>query len=228
MKNLCYIVILSLGIASCSSLKNLLVEPTALETINAVKSILNSSAAKSISTLKMLQKGEEGLPEELKPVLATLKTLGLEDQIGKIEKAVASASAVAAEESEGIIRDAVQEVKFKDAVAIVTGGENAATNALKGIMYKTVKNRYSEKLDAELAKQDVTKYWPMAVSAYNLFSKNKVEADMSDFLAERAVDAIFLGMEKEEAILRGDYNKLGSAVVTKVFDYYKNNKNKTS
>lgn len=225
MKNLCYVVILSLGIASCSGLKNLLVEPTALETINAVKSILNSSATKSISALKMLQKGEEGLPDELKPVLATLKTLGLEDQIGKIEKAVASASAVAAEESEGIIRDAVKEVKFKDAVAIVTGGENAATSALKGIMYKTVKNRYSEKLDSELAKQDVTKYWPMAVSAYNLFSKDKVEANMSDFLAERAVDAIFLGMEKEEAILRGDYNKLGNAVVTKVFDYYKNNKN---
>lgn len=205
----------------------MLVEPTALETINAVKSLLNSSASKSISALKKLQMGEEGLPDELKPVLATLKTLGLEDQIDDIEKAVTSASAVAAEESEGIIRDAVNEVKFKDAVAIVTGGENAASNALKGIMYKTIKNRYSEKIDAELSKQDVTKYWPMAVSAYNLFSKDKVEADMSDFLAERAVDAVFLGMENEEKILRADYSQMG-AVVTKVFDYYNNNKDKTS
>lgn len=226
MKNICYIVILSMGITSCAGLQNLLVEPSALETINAIKSVLNSSASKAISTLKTLQGGEDSLPDELKPVLATLKTLGLADEIGKVEKAVESASKVAAAESEAIVRDAIKEVKFKDAVAIATGGENAATQALKGIMYKTVKNRYSETLDAELAKHDVVKYWPMATSAYNLFAKNKVEGSLSDYASERAVDAIFLGMAKQEAIIRGDYNKLGNAVVTKVFDYY--TKNKTS
>lgn len=227
MKTICYLVLFSFGIASCSSLQGLLVEPTALETITAVKSILNGSASKAISTLKTLQNGEESLPDELKPVLATLKTLGLEDEIGKVEKAVASASAVAAAESEAIIKDAVKEVKFKDAVAIATGGKNAATNALKGVMYKTVKKRYSEKLDSELSKHDVIKYWPMATSAYNLFAKNKVEGNVSDFLSERAVDAIFLGMAKQEAIIRGDYKKMGDAVVTKVMDYYTQNK-KTS
>ena len=64
----------------------------------------------------------------------------------------------------------------------------------------------------------------MATSAYNLFAKDKVEADMSDFLSERAVDAVFLGMANQEKIIRGDYTKLGDAVVTKVFDYYTKNK----
>jgi len=216
---------MALSLASCSTLQNLLVEPTALETVAALKKILNSSTAKAVGTLNQLKQGEESLPENLKPVLATLKTLGLADEIDKVEKAVVSASAVAANESEAIVKDAIKEVKFSDAASIVLGGENAATNALKGIMYKTVKKRYNEKLDGELAKHDVIKYWPMAVSAYNLFAKDKVEGDLSDFISEKAVDAVFLGMAKEEAILRGDYKKMGDAVVNKVFDYYNQQKN---
>ena len=43
-------------------------------------------------------------------------------------------------------------------------------------------------------------------------------------MAERAVDAIFLGMGKQEKNIRTDYKSLGSAVVTKVFDYYSQKK----
>ena len=226
MKNVLIVSCLALCLAACSPLKGLLIEPTALETVNALKTIMNNSATEALGTLAQLKQGEDALPDELKPVLQTLKTLGLDDQIDDIEKAVVTASSVAAAESEGIMRDAIKEVKFKDAVALVTGGEDATTRVLKDIMYKTVKNRYSETLDSELSKHDVTKYWPMATSAYNLFAKDKVEADMSDFLSERAVDAVFLGMANQEKIIRSDYAKLGDAVVTKVFDYYtKNNGN---
>ncbi len=224
MKHVLIASCLAICLSACSTLQGLLVEPTALETVNALKSIMNNSASKAIGTLQQLKQGEDALPDELKPVLQTLKTLGLDDQIDDIEKAVVTASTVAANESEGIMRDAIKEVKFNDAVALVTGGEDAATRVLKDIMYTTVKKRYSETLDSELSKHDVTKYWPMATSAYNLFAKNKVEDDLSGFISERAVDAVFLGMANQEKIIRGDYAKLGDAVVTKVFDYYTKNK----
>lgn len=224
MKNVLLVSCLAICLSACSTLKNVLIEPTALETVNAIKSILNNSASQAVSTLQTLKQGEDALPDELKPVLQTLKKLGLEDQIDDIQKAVTTASTVAANESEGIMKDAISEVKFKDAVALVTGGEDAATNVLKEIMYTTVKKRYSDKLDSELGKHDVIKYWPMATSAYNLFAKDDVEDDLSDFVSERAVDALFLGMANQEKILRGDYTKLGDAVVTKVFDYYTKNK----
>jgi len=219
-----FIVAFAVGLASCSTVKNLLVEPSALETIAALKSILESSAGKAVNALKQIKQGEDALPDELKPVLATLKTLGLEDQIDDVEKAVVDASAVAAVESEAVIRDAIKELKFNDAVSVVLGGEDAATQVLKGAMYTTVKKRYSEKLESELSKKDVTKYWPMATSAYNLFAKEKIKGDLSDYISERAVDAIFVGMAAEEKIIRGDYTKMGNAVVTKVFDYYTKNK----
>jgi len=79
---------LVLILSSCSTLKNLGVEPTALETITAVKEVLNSSAFRAVKTLRKLDKnGVDGfLPPELKPVLQSLKTLGLGADIEKVEE----------------------------------------------------------------------------------------------------------------------------------------------
>jgi len=223
MKHFIFLAFIGMiGFSSCSSLKNLALEPTSLETISAVKEVLNSSAFRAIATLRKLnKKGVDGfLPTELQPVLSSLKKLGMGAEMEKAEKKILQVSKIMAVESEGIIEDAIKELKFRDAVAIVAGGKNAATGVLKEKMYATVKNRYSSKLEKELGKTDVTQYWPIAANAYNLFAKKKVDGSLSDFMSERAVDALFIGMGKEESKIRQNPKKLGKQVVTKVFDYY--------
>lgn len=222
------ILTLALILSSCSSLQQIITEPTSLETISAVKEVLNSSAFRAVKTLRKLNKeGVDGfLPPELKPVLGTLKSLGLEKEMDKANKKIGAVSKIMADESAGIIEDAVKELKFKDAVKIVVGGENAATSALRQAMYGSVKKRYSSRLETELGKSEITQYWPVAANAYNLFAKKKVDGSLSDFMAERAVDALFIGMGKEESKIRKDPKKLGKAVVTKVFDYYQKKKKK--
>lgn len=66
----------------------------------------------------------------------------------------------------------------------------------------------------------------MATGAYNLFASDdkKVDNNLSDFMAERAVDALFLSMGKQEKAIRQDPASLGKSVVTKVFDYYQSKK----
>ncbi len=224
------LTMLTLGVllSSCSTLKNFAEAPTSLETISAVREILDSSAFRAIKTMQKLNKeGVDGfIPPELKPVLSSLKALGLEAELGDIEKKIGTVSKIMAEEGSGIMKDAIKEVKFKDAVAIVVGAPDAATNALRNGMYASVKKRYSSKMDTELEKLDILQYWPIAAGAYNLFAKNKVDNSMSDFLAERAVDAVFLTMGKEESKIRQNPNQLGKAVVNKVFDYYAKKKNR--
>jgi len=212
--------------SSCSTLNNLTLAPSNLETINALKEVLNSSAFKALNGLAKSSDGglEAILPDEIKPVIATLKTLGLGDEINTLNQKVGQVSKVALGEGQGLMTDAISEVRFEDAAAVVLGGEDAATIALKNAMYGAVTKRYSSRLDTELTKVDETKHWDAAVSAYNLFAKNKIEGSLSDFIAKRAVDAVFIGMGKEEAVIRQNPSALGSAVVTKVFDYYKNKK----
>jgi hypothetical protein len=152
--------------------------------------------------------------------------LGLGEDIDKVTKTIGDASNIALKESSAIMADAIKEVSFSDAVAIVVGGENAATQVLKNAMTTVVKKRYSSVLNTQLNKTEANKYWPMAAGAYNLLAKNKVEPNLSDFIADKAVDAIFLAMGHEETQLRKDPASVGSAVVSKVFDYYVKNKRK--
>lgn len=207
---------------SCDVLNQLNLQPSNMEIISALRQVLNSSTFKTISKLKKVNdQGVAGLlPEELKPVLGTLNKLGLGNEINKVQGHIQKASGVALKESEGIMKDAISNLSFTDAAAVVMGGKDAATQVLKKAMYASVKKRYSSKLDAELAKTDVGQYWPMAVGAYNMFGSKKIDGKLSDFLAEKAVDGLFMTMGNQEAEIRKDYNSLGSAVVSKVFDYY--------
>lgn len=216
------LLISALTLTSCSSL-NQLITPTNLETITALREVLNSSTFKAIKTLaKMETQGVESvLPKELQPVLSTLKTLGLGSEIDQVTHTLGRISADVSKESSGIMTDAIKQLNFGDAVAIVVGGESAATGVLKNAMYGSVKKRYSTRLSEELNKEpEVMQYWTMASGAYNLFGSKKIEGTLPDFLAERSVDAMFLAVGKEEAAIRKDPASLGKAVVTKVFDYY--------
>lgn len=227
MRSIPFLLAACLVFTSCSTVNSLLMKPSSLETIMAVKEVLNSSAFRAIKTFSKLN-SDQGvmavLPQELVPVLNTLKTLGIGEDVDKITQKIGEVSAIVVDESSGIMKDAIAEVKFSDAVAIVVGGEDAATQVLREAMYGAVKKRYSEKLDVELQNAEVTPYWEMATGTYNLFAKKKVDTNLSDFLAERAVDGVFLAMGKEEKEIRRDPASLGKAVVTKVFDYYKNRK----
>ncbi|MBK9734617.1 MAG: DUF4197 family protein [Saprospiraceae bacterium] len=43
---------------------------------------------------------------------------------------------------------------------------------------------------------------------------------LSNFIADKAVDAVFLAIGHEEQEIRKDYKSLGIGIVNKVFDYY--------
>jgi len=214
---------LTMLLSSCGTLNQLGIAPTSLETIQAVKELMDGSAFRAVKAMQKMNAagGIEGLlPKELAPVLGTLKTLGVGKEVDMVTEKIGSVSKLVAGESAGIMKDAISSIKIKDAVGVVLGAEDAATMLLKNAMYGSVKKRYSERLDTELAKTEVPQYWPMATGAYNLFAKDKVDSDLSGFLAERAVDALFLTMGKQEQQIRKDPKKLQKAVVTKVFDYY--------
>ena len=209
-------------LSSCSTLNQLNIKPSALETVMALQEILNSSTFKAIRKLSALYSDDpaKALPAEFKTVIDGLKTLGYGNEIEKITKQTGQVASVVLTESEGIIKESIKEVDFGDAVAIVTGGKDAATQVLKNNMKTVVRKRYAERLNSELGKTELNTYWPIAAGAYNIFAKTKVDASLSNFLADRAVDGLFLAIGHEEQEIRKDYKSLGVSVVNKVFDYY--------
>lgn len=228
MKNHLFLSLSIVGLlfSSCKTIQNVGSAPSNIETLLAVKEVLNSSAFRSLESVAKTSDGGlmALLPDEVQPVMATLRTLGLGGQIDALNKKVEIASEAVLIEGKGLMSDAISEFKAEDAASIILGGENAATIALKNAMYGAVKKRYSSQLDDKLSDIDEVKHWDTAVSTYNLFAKNKIDGRLSDFIAERAVDAVFIGMGKEEAVIRQNPASLGKDVVTRVFDYYQNKK----
>lgn len=212
-------VALILPMQSCTSLNAILGEPSEAEVVAALSRLLDSSALGAVS--KLMNSTDGIIPAEIRPVLGALETLGVGGDIGNIERKITDVSKTVAAESGSILKESISNLSFGDAVAVVLGGKDAATRVLKQAMYTTVKDRYSAKLDAELAKVgDIQEYWALGAGAYNMFAKNKIGGDASDFLAERAVDALFASMGAEEEKARNNYESIGSSVVNKVFDYY--------
>lgn len=222
------LLVVGLMLPSCSTLKQLGIEPTALETLTALRSVLDSSAFRAAKTLGKLKTGgvESVVPKEIVQVLGKLEGLGLGGDVQKVTKKVGEISAMVAEEGAVLMKDAIKNVDFKDAAAVVLYGEDAATQALRNSMYKSVKAKYNTRLDEEFSKVPELQYWDAAKTAFNLFAgkEDKIEGSLSDFASERAVDAMFLAMGKEEKEIRKDPASVGKAVVTKVFNYYQKKK----
>jgi len=220
-----------LGFTSCDAAKLLFGEPSETEVIYALQKLLDSSALRAIATISDLNNNgvESLLPEELQPVLGVLKTTGAIDNIDEIEAKIGDVAQDVTVETGEILKDAVKELSFGDAVAVVLGGEDAATQVLKNAMYTTAKKRYSSKIENELiqVEPNIMDYWAAGSTAYNLFADDKVDSSLADFLAERSVDVLFGEIGNKEADIRNNYQDLGDIVVTKVFDFYKNNPNGT-
>lgn len=226
MKHFILISILSLfTFSSCDTANMLFGEPSEAEILHALQNLLDNSAVDALSTMQDINKQGIGgvLPEELRPVLEGARMLGIGSEIDNIESTLQTVSATALTETTGTMKDAIKSLQFKDAVAVVLGGEDAATQVLRQAMYSSVKQRYSNQLGSELEKTDpnIENYWRTAASAYNLLAKEKVDASLTDFIAERSVDLLFSSMGKKEKAYRDNIPSLGDQITSKVFDYYK-------
>ncbi len=215
-----------LGLQSCGTSSLMFGEPSSQEVIYTLQKLLNSSTLRTLSKLQNMDDGGliSLLPEEIQPVLGILKSTGAIKDIDEIEAKLSKISKDVALESGEIMADAIKEVDFGDGVSILLGGKDAATRVMKSALYETTKKRYSTKIQQELIELEpnINTYWVAGSSAYNLLAKNKVNSSLPDFLAERAVDLLFISIGENESLIRDQPQQLGDQIVNKVFEYYKN------
>ena len=128
MKNHLFLSLSIVGLlfSSCKTIQNVGSAPSNIETLLAVKEVLNSSAFRSLESVAKTSDGGlmALLPDEVQPVMATLRTLGLGGQIDALNKKVEIASEAVLIEGKGLMSDAISEFKAEDAASIILGGEN--------------------------------------------------------------------------------------------------------
>jgi len=159
------------------------------------------------------------LPEEARTVTNKLKFIpGFEDIEEVLVQKINRSAEDAAGKAGPIFLSAIKGISFRDAMGILMGNKNAATQYLHTGTYNKLYTEFDPVIGNSMSKFNVEGYWSNAVNAYNKIPfVDKVNPDLSDHITNAALSGMFSLIEKKELGIRTDLNQRSTALLQKVF-----------
>ena len=118
-----------------------------------------------------------------------------------------------------IFVDAIKEMTISDAINIVGGQSDAATNYFRQKTTEKLTAAFTPVIKNSLDKVSATKYYGDIVNTYNSLPTtfNKINPDLPSYVVGKAVDALFDRIAKEEANIRQNPVARTTEILKKVF-----------
>lgn len=211
------------------SLKELSKDPfkgnfTEKEAAEAIKSALSNGIGKGTDVLSktdgFLKNPEVKLPfpQDAKNVESALRKAGLGKQVDDVIFSINRAAEDATSTSKDIFIGAVKKMTITDAINIVKGNENSATQFLQNNTSNELKTEFKPIIQKSLDKVNATKYWETAINTYNKIPfMKKLNPNLNDYVTEKTMVALFLMISKEEIAIRKDPAARTTDLLKKVF-----------
>jgi len=157
-------------------------------------------------------------PPDAQKVANTLRDIGLGNEVDKFVTTLNRGAEEAAKEAKPIFVDAIKSMTIEDAFNILKGEDNAATNFLKSKTQEKLVASFTPVMKNALQKVNATKFYGELVDRYNkLPLVEKVDPDLTNFATQKAVDGLFILVEKEEANIRENPAARVTNLLKKVF-----------
>ena len=157
------------------------------------------------------------MPPEAQKVVSTLQSVGLGSVVDKAVLSMNRAAEDAAKSATPIFVNAIKQMTITDALGILKGGNQAATNYFKNKTTRALTAAFSPIVNKALQQTDATKYWNDVFTVYNQFSTNKVNTNLNAYVTGKAIDGIFYEVGQEEAKIRQDPAARVTDILKKVF-----------
>jgi hypothetical protein len=159
------------------------------------------------------------LPEDVQKVERTLRNIGLGNQVDKAVLTINRAAEDAVGYAKPIFAQAIREMTIQDALNIVKGGKNSVTEYFRNKTYNQLISAFSPTIKSSLDKVEATKYYSDLVNAYNQLptTRNKINPDLTAYVAERATNALFDQIAKEEENIRTNPGARTTEILKRVF-----------
>ena len=117
-----------------------------------------------------------------------------------------------------IFVDAIKEMTVTDALGIVRGNKDAATQYFRQKTSQKLVAAFTPSVKASLDKTSATRYYSDMVNTYNRMPLvEKVNPDLTSYVVGKAVDALFVEVAKEEANIRENPVARTTDILKKVF-----------
>lgn len=159
------------------------------------------------------------LPPDAVKIENTLRDLGMGKMVDKAILSINRAAEDAVGYAKPIFVDAIKDMTLMDAINIVRGPKDAATNYFKDKTRNALLAAFLPSVKTSLDKVNATKYYGDIVSTYNNFPTTikKINPDLPGFVVEKATDALFDQIAKEEANIRENPVARTTEILRKVF-----------
>ncbi|MEO5893862.1 MAG: DUF4197 domain-containing protein [Ferruginibacter sp.] len=159
------------------------------------------------------------LPPDAKKIENALRTIGLGKQVDKAILQINRGAEDAAGFAQPIFIDAIKQMTLTDAINIVRGGDTSATHYFRIKTIDKLTAAFSPVIKSSLSKVEATKYYGDIVSTYNNFPTTftKINPDLPGFVTEKATNALFDLVAKEEKNIRENPVARTTEILKKVF-----------
>lgn len=159
------------------------------------------------------------MPKEAQAVADALKSVpGFSNVEAELTERMNRAAELAAKKATPIFASAIKQMTFQDALNILTGEQNAATEYLKKTTSKQLYGEFKPVIGQSLDEVNAREYWRNAVNAYNKIPLvQKTNPELDDHVTQKALDGLFSLVEKKERSIRTDIGQRDSDLLRKVF-----------
>lgn len=193
------------------------------ELVNGVRQTLELSSERAATLL-----GSDGgyaragypitLPESVKPVTDTLRSVGMGGYVDKVETAMRDGAEAAAAEAVPVFQQAIRDMSVTDALGIIQGGEHAATDYFRGQTEASLRQRYQPVIQANLKKTGFYDQYQAMLKIYDsLPLTSKPNLDLEQAVLDQSLEGLYGRMATEEARIRQDPVAAGTALLGKLF-----------
>ncbi len=157
-------------------------------------------------------------PPDAQRAADKLRDIGMGSLVDNFETSLNTAAENAAIKAKPIFINAIKGMTFDDARKILQGPDDAATEYFKQKTSASLFSTFTPDIKTALDNANVTKYWSKITSTYNKIPLvEAVETDLTKYATNKAMDGLFLTLEKEEKKIRENPADRVTDLLKKVF-----------
>lgn len=194
------------------------------EAVNALKSALDRGSRAAVEQLGR-ENGFFGdtrvripLPESLRRVEKSMRRFGMGKYADELVLTMNRAAEAAVPEAKQLFVDSVKKMTVQDAKGILTGGDTAGTAYFRRSTLDQLRARFLPIVQQATARVGLAqKYNAYAGQGVRLGLVKAQDANLDDYVTQKALDGLYLMVAEEEKKIRKDPVGTASSLLKKVF-----------
>ncbi len=197
---------------------------------HGLKDALAEGAGKAVSLLGRTDgflkndKVRIPLPDSLKKAESVMKFMGQGKRVEELKVSLNRAAEAAVPEAKTLLVDAIKNMNVEDAKGVLTGGQDSATQYFRKATGAKLHDRFLPIVGNTVNQYKLSEqYNRIAGTASQAGLIGKEQANMSEYVTNKALDGLFLMIAEEEKAIRANPIGRSSDYIRKVFGSLKGN-----